>query len=167
MNETEALLQQLRGINPPAVSQLPAPGWWLLALMLAVLLLGLWYAVRVYRQRAWTREARRELAEIQQQAASVPAAQSLAAVSRLARRVVLAVRPRDAVASLHGDRWLSELDTLCGRDIFSRSYGQMLKDSQYQKAPDIRSADLQGLFDVMEELIGTVGRKSSSKAVRK
>ncbi|MFK7889706.1 MAG: DUF4381 domain-containing protein [Granulosicoccus sp.] len=167
MNETEALLQQLRGINPPAVSQLPAPGWWLLGLVLAVLLFVAWRVMRQYQQRAWTREARRELAEIQQQAASVPAAQSLAAVSRLARRVVLAVRPRDAVASLHGDRWLSELDTLCGRDVFSHSYGQMLKDAQYQRAPDIRSADLQGLFDVIEELIGAVGKKSKSRVVRK
>lgn len=158
MNETEALLEQLRGIKPPPVSQMPAPGWWVLGLFLLLSAFLIWQAVRRYRQRAWVREAQLELEGIRQQCESRPVVDSLTAASRLARRILLAVKPRSDIASMQGDRWLEELDTLCGRDLFSRGYGRMLESGPYQRQPDIKVSDLHGLFDVMGELIESAAK---------
>lgn len=158
MNDTEALLEQLRGIKEPAVSQLPALGWWLSALLLLGLIYLLWKLFSRHRNRAWVRQARGELDTIRLQSGNVPVADSLSAVSRLARRVLLAARPRTDVAGLHGEQWMKELDSLCGRDLFTHGYGQMIEAGPYQRQPDIKVSDLQGLFDVMNELINAAGQ---------
>lgn len=163
MNESEALLEQLRGVSTPAVSQLPAPGWWVSALVLLSLILIAWLAFGKYRHRAWVRDATRELQSLRDQAETQPVAQSLASASRLTRRILLAARPRSDVARLHGDHWLEELDRLCGRDLFTQGYGQMLKSAPYQSKPAIKQSDLQGLFDVIAELIDVAGKQSTGR----
>jgi hypothetical protein len=163
MNESEALLEQLRGVSTPAVSQLPAPGWWVSALGLLILMLIAWLAYGKYRRRAWVRDATLELQNIRKLSETKPVAESLASASRLTRRILLAARPRSEVAQLHGDHWLEELDRLCGRDLFTQGYGQMLKSAPYQSKPAIKQSDLQGLFDVIAELINVAGKQSTGR----
>ncbi|MBX2881281.1 MAG: DUF4381 domain-containing protein [Granulosicoccus sp.] len=162
MNETEALLAQLRGIHPPAVSQLPAVGWWVLAILALLLLAVVWQFSRRYKRRAWVRQAQTELQQIRENAKAVPVADSLSKVSRLVRRVLLAARPRAEVASLQGDRWLQELDTICGRELFSQGYGRMLESAPYQRLPEFKTSDLHGLFDVVQELIQAAGKEQAT-----
>ena len=103
MNETEELLSQLRGVQAPEVSAIPAYGWWILAGLLIILSYLGYRIYKHYASRQWLREARAELLRLQTQVHDTPVAQTLADTSRLARRVLLVAQPREEVASLHGE----------------------------------------------------------------
>jgi len=67
MNSSEALLSQLRGIQAPEVSGVPAPGWWLLGLIALLIVVALMFVARQYKRLAWRREARAEHPQIDEQ----------------------------------------------------------------------------------------------------
>lgn len=158
MNDTQDLLSQLRDIQTPAVSFMPAPGWWVV-LGIAILLAFCAYRLRKrYQRRGWQREARLQLKQLRAQAGSVPVSQTLSAASRLSRRVVLAVRPREDVASLKGEAWLAELDAICGNSSFRQGFGNLLEHGPYQANPSLGHDDLNALMDVVSELIDSAGR---------
>lgn len=158
MNDNQALLDQLRGIQTPEVSAIPAMGWWVVAMLVVLLLLLLRYLRKRHKRRGWQREAFQTLALLRQQASNEPVAQSLAGASRLARRVLLVNKPRTQVAALHGEAWLHELDSVCGRSLFSEGYGRLLEHGPYQRSPELLSDDLNGLFDALDELIRSAAR---------
>lgn len=122
----------LRDVHvPPSPSAWPpAPGWWLVIGLVAVLLaIGaflLWR--RRQRLRAWQR--------MFDQANHTPEpAQQAAAISELLRR---AARRVDARADrLHGEEWLRFLDGKQGTD-FSRGPGRVLLDGGYRRELDQR-----------------------------
>lgn len=161
MNDVDDLLGELRDIQPPDVSGLPAPGWWVLA---AIGLLAAWLVYRLYRSyrsRAWQREARAELEQLRSQLAEAPVSAVLTGTSRLVRRVVLAARPREQVASLQGEAWLDELDGICGKPLFRSGFGKLLELGPYQPHPELEDTDLHALMDVVEQLIDAAGRRTS------
>ena len=161
MEEKEALLSQLKGVHLPQVSALPAMGWWILSILLIVLVIvAVWFRRR-YKSLQWQREAKQTLSRIREQSTTRPVSATLADSSRLARQVLLAVKPREAVANLHGNDWLLALDDVCQRPLFASGFGQLLESTQYQRDPQINPADLDALLDAMEELI-----RSSGKVVR-
>lgn len=92
-------------VLPPEVAWWPlAPGWYVL--MLSILLLGSWFAMRWMKQwqaNAYRRIALRELAETKDPAS----------IAELLRRTALAVAPREEIARLTGDRWVDWLATHC------------------------------------------------------
>jgi len=155
VNEAQELLSQLRGVQAPPVSAIPAYGWWLLT----ALLIGFIYlAYRNYRRyvaHQWQREARLELERLRALVNESPVAQTLADTSRLARRVLLVVQSREEVASLHGDAWLEMLDRVCGKPLFSGGFGRLREKGPYQREPSVSSDDLDALFDAMDELIAS------------
>ena len=158
-DDTEALLSQLRDIQTPQVSAWPAPGWWVLlgAVFLLLVVAFLW---RRHRARGgWLRQARAELLVIRQRMSEVPAAQSLASLSQLTRRVVLARSPRTEVASVQGDAWLKLLDKLCGEPVFSQGYGNLLASGPYRQNSGCSEEELIGLADAVEQLIDASARK--------
>ncbi|MFK7861118.1 MAG: DUF4381 domain-containing protein [Granulosicoccus sp.] len=163
MNETEALLSQLRDIQAPDVSVIPAPGWWIL--LAACLLSGLLFYLMSsrYRRRGWQREARATLDRLRVEAGNASVSQSLSGVSQLVRRVVLVARPREEVASLHGEAWLDELDEICGKPLFKAGFGKLLEQGPYQQNPQLSIDDLHALMDVVAELIDAAGRSSLRK----
>jgi hypothetical protein len=120
----------LRDVHVPPAPPLwpPAPGWWLLiglvALVLALAIAWQWRRRR--RLRAWQRmfdQANR---------APRPALQA-AAISELLRR---AARRVDAKADrLHGEDWLRFLDGKQGTE-FSRGPGRILLDGGYRRDLD-------------------------------
>lgn len=128
--QAEALV--LRDVHVPPAPSLwpPAPGWWFVigvaALLLAFGVAMLWRRRR--RLRAWQRlfdEAER---------APQPALQA-AAISELLRR---AARRVDSKADrLHGDDWLRFLDGKQGTE-FSRGAGRILLDGGYRRELDER-----------------------------
>ncbi|MFK8083759.1 MAG: DUF4381 domain-containing protein [Granulosicoccus sp.] len=163
MNDTQALLSQLRDIHAPEVGLLPAPGWWIVLLVCVLIGWMLFRAFNRYQQRGWQREAKATLDRLRKEADKAPVAQSLSATSRLVRRVVLATRPREAVASLQGDAWLDELDDICGKPLFKMGFGKLLEQGPYQASPQLSHDDLNALMDVVAELIDAAGRKSPRK----
>lgn len=159
----ESLLAQLRGVQLPEVSALPAPGWWiLLATVCLCAVIG--YAwLRQYRRQYWKRQAKAQLQLLRSQLHRRPARDTLADASQLARRVLLVARDRQAVAALHGRAWLQELDTLCARPVFAQGFGELLERGPYQRAPEVSAEDLDSLMDAMEELIDATHRKASER----
>ena len=125
--EQQALLEQLNDIATPG-----EPGWWPLAIgwwVLAVLaLLLIIVLVRLFRQRSENKQALlwRELALAEHQRIRASASgrspddsvPELAELSVLMRRVALAVLPRDQIASVTDQQWLSCLDELSRTDNY-------------------------------------------------
>jgi hypothetical protein len=106
------LLEPLRA--PEAVSWWPpAPGWWLVATLTALLLIAL---LRRFRQRwraaAPLRSARRELAWLR--AADTPPSLRAAQLAQLQRRVAIALHGRRACARLSGADWVDFLNRMAG-----------------------------------------------------
>lgn len=110
----------------------PAPGWWmLLALLLAAVLLS-WFFHRRYRHKALQRAAQQALqrigADYQESGDGRVLAQQL---SILLRRVSLSFYPRQQVAGLTGQAWLSLLDRTLPGDEFQRGAGRVLIAAPY------------------------------------
>ena len=159
MNESDALIAQLRDVQTPVVSIVPAAGWWVLLLILIVLAVAAWlYFVR-YQKRGWQREAKAQLNQLREQAGQQPVSHSLSSASKLTRQVLLAVRPRTDVAGLQGQAWLDELDRICGQRLFADGYGKLLEVGPYQRTVQIGEKDLSSLFDVIEKLIDAAGSR--------
>lgn len=153
MNDTEALLSQLRDIQAPEVSIVPALGWWIMLILLVVSMVLLWQMYKRYKSLSWQREARQELAGLRKKASQREISHTLADLSTLVRRVALATRPRAQVASLQGQVWLHELDDICGKPLFSTGYGRLLDQAPYKPETHLDAKDLDAVFDVVEELI--------------
>ena len=133
-----ALLASLRDIHlPETTGSALAPGWLLLggvaALLISMLVFYLWRRRRI---DDWRQVAQQELALINEDAGRVPEAETLAACSRLLRRVSLALAPRREVASMTGEHWLGLLDSLHRSSEFSTGPGRVLADQPYRRPPE-------------------------------
>lgn len=153
MNDKEALLNQLRDVEVPTVSNMPALGWWLLLLLLLMLALGIFLMLRRRKKSLWKRQAEDQLQGIRDSVGREPSVNILSRCSILARQVVLSVDQRESVAALHGDDWLAKLDDICARPEFSQGIGQLLLDQPYRKQPMVAKQDLDALLDSMQVLI--------------
>lgn len=106
----------LRDIHlPPPVPWWPlAPGWYVLAGGVVLLAVAAWWAWRRYRGGRLARAALAELTAIEQAFdATGDTAACARALSRLARRVVLAT-PVPGAAAATGDAWLDVLERVQG-----------------------------------------------------
>ncbi|MBB6341871.1 hypothetical protein HNP49_002039 [Pseudomonas fluvialis] len=111
-------------IAPPAISAWPpAPGWWLLPIVLAALLWGLW--------RLWQRRPRRqssseqklidplrlaallELERLPTPQAGEPAGPWLQQLNQLLKRLCQSRQHHDPSLTLSGRAWLAYLDSRC------------------------------------------------------
>ena len=128
----------------------PAPGWWLLPVLLLLGLAVAWYARHLYRRRKFSaiNMARRELAAIRSRyAADRDAGRCVRSVSGLLRRVSISVFPRAESAGLTGADWLAFLQpgnsqqvTVNKGPILARHTGQGLSGIQSQGSePAIQS----------------------------
>ncbi|MFQ5642255.1 MAG: DUF4381 domain-containing protein [Thiogranum sp.] len=134
----------LRDIHsaPPPGFWPPAPGWWLLAVLLVAVLVPA--SVWLYRRYRLYRRRRRVLAELEQleaPGAQQHSAEFITAVSTLLRRVALLRFERRRVASLSGAAWLRFLDDTGGGGEFSTGAGQVLADGSYVSRPQDIAAD--------------------------
>lgn len=163
-SDSQALLDQLKGVQAPDISPWPAFGWWVLLLLLVLLALVARHGYRRYQARRWQREAVAELQRIRRQSPEQPVNQTLSECSRLARQVLLSVLGRKQVARLQGRAWLEALDSVTGQPLFGSGFGKLLEAGPYQRAPQVGQHDLDSLFDAIEELIRAAGRFSSSSA---
>lgn len=119
----------------------PAPGWWLLALLLPLLL---WFIAGNGRRRLRNpkRIALHQLAELQKNTEMTPS-DKVKAISILLRRASITIYGRADAAKLAGEGWLAFLDQGLEDRPFSQGVGRVLLDAPYR--PDF-DGDLEPLF---------------------
>lgn len=133
-------LEGLRPLHmPPPVSWWPpAPGWWLLALLVPALVVGL---VWLYRRGAPRRAALARLRGIEK--AGLGPVETVAAIGVLLKAYALGRFPAAEVAALSGSAWLRFLDEHGGGGRFCDGPGRVLLDGPYRREVE---ADLGALF---------------------
>lgn len=166
MNQQDPLAQ-LRDIHLPGMPVWwpPAPGWWLLAvLLLAAIAVGLWLWRRHWQQQAYRRQAVSELerawAIFIADANANRYAQSL---SQILRRTALAAYPRHNIASLTGSHWLQFLDASSPQALkgeFSGERGHLLASLTYR--PVDAQQDLASLHALAMTWVRDHSRKVAS-----
>ncbi|WP_207060658.1 DUF4381 domain-containing protein [Motiliproteus sp. SC1-56] len=143
-------LAQLRPLQaPPPVSWWPpAPGWWLLGLMiLALVAYGLWRFRQHRRRNRYRRRALVELSAIYRQyQAGGDAVQYLHQASNVIRRVALSAFPAEQVAGLQGQAWVDFLHRSSGLEGFAEGAGVCLAAGPYQPAPRVEVEPLDALL---------------------
>lgn len=112
----------------------PAPGWWVLAGIVLVLLSLLILKV----VHAWRRQRLRRgiLERIQALPGRVTGPELAARVSELLKRVALRRFPRKEVARLNGAAWVAFLDRTGGDGRFANGPGRPLASGPYRKAAE-------------------------------
>jgi hypothetical protein len=128
------LVELLNLLHPPAVPERidmtpQTPGWIILAIAL-VLLLGWGFALilRRYRSNAYRRAALAELTYLSR------TGNDPAEIAVLLKRTALAAFPRDQVASLHGESWLTFLDAHFPGEGFCHGAGRVLATAPWRPA---------------------------------
>lgn len=155
-------LANLRDIHlPEPISWWPpAPGWWLLALFLLLVIVGLWSLWRYRRRQTPRRAALAALARLrvdfQRDGDSTAAA---AGISALLRRLALRYFPRNQVAGLVGEAWLQFLDRSGGNQQFSTGPGRTLIRAPYRPAETV---EIEALLNVAEAWIKSVGKQGAT-----
>jgi len=137
-------LLELRDIHAPGIPGLwpPAPGWWLLGLLvLIVLFLLARQLLRLYRRYRRRRAAFAAL-RLAGQRLEGDVRDLAAELSVLLRRVALSRFPRREVAALSGDSWLQFLDETGGGGRFSEGPGRVLTSAPYQPVAQLNPREL-------------------------
>lgn len=148
---TPAELQTLRELPlPPPVSYSPQTAGWafVLAVLIVVALAGAWFAWRRYRRQRYRRRALAEVARIAERMTdTAQRAAALADIAGVLKRTALAAWPRERVAALSGEAWLTFLqhtyafDEPSGALLWLASYGPA------QQRAALNDADAQRLID--------------------
>ncbi|VFQ47503.1 DUF4381 domain-containing protein [Desulfoluna butyratoxydans] len=130
----------------------PAPGWYVIAWILAAAAAWLLItsALRWKRNR-YRREALAELALINR--GSPPTGDELAPLPVLVKRTALAAYGRQTVAALTGEPWLAFLDTSLSTTAFTQGTGRLLIRIPYQPKAPLDPAEAKNLIHLIETWI--------------
>lgn len=137
MNGSQAGVQQLdlRDIHLPQApgEWPPAPGWWL---VVVIVLSALAFVVqRGWRHLQRARRRHRILSELEGLRTEQSGPSLITGVSTLLKRVALRRFPRLDVAALTGTDWLAFLDRTGGDGRFQRGAGRVLAEGPYAPSP--------------------------------
>ncbi|UHD17528.1 DUF4381 domain-containing protein [Thiocapsa bogorovii] len=155
-----AMLRDIHDI-PPIPWWPPAPGWWLLAIALTLLVLLVWRSRARLSLRipipgitlgSWRWEAAAALRDLKRRAGKgQDAKQTLGELSELLRRIAMARLGRPACAGLTGTAWLDWLSAQDPNGFHWHERGRILIDAPYAPAGALRSRvgpkDLLSLID--------------------
>lgn len=153
---------ELRDIHlPPDPSWFPpAPGWWLLAMLLIAA--TAWITRRVVRrvaQRRWQAALQAEVDRIvADHAGHRDPRRATAEISQLLRRAALRLDPPAAAYS--GEAWLAWLEAR-GTSGFVEGPGQILVDAPWRRAPEV---DTDALFALTRRWLATAFAKEQPRA---
>ena len=149
MNSASEVLLSLRDIHAPPLPDIwpPAPGWWLIAcfVVISAIVIG-----RVVLRHRLDGREKREILEVlgalrSDFSTDANGPQLAAGVSMLLRRVALRRFPREEVASVCGDAWLSFLDRTSGGVGFRRGPGRVLAAGPYTADVEVNAEALLAL----------------------
>ena len=143
MNPAAGPLLELREIHaaPPPGLWPPAPGWWVLAILLGVLLvLGILWLHRRYQARRFRNKVLLELEQITDRYRNNYAG-LVGETGVWLRRVALLRYPQEEVASLTGSAWLEFLDATGGDGEFCHGAGQVLETGPYRQRVQNEAVD--------------------------
>jgi hypothetical protein len=148
MNPTTAPALDLRDVHAPPFPDFwpPAPGWWVVAALLAGLLVLV--SIRLYRRYRLQRLRRQVLSTLESLVAGYSpeaAVDFVTGVSMLLRRVALRCFPRRRVAALFGADWCRFLDETGGAGGFSRGAGHVLASGPYAARVEVDPEELTAL----------------------
>lgn len=135
MNPSATPLLELRDIHaaPPPGLWPPAPGWWVVAILLTVLLLlGLLWLRRRFRARRFRHRVMLELERISDSCRDNRTDELIAETGVWLRRIALRRYPPEQVASLTGSAWLEFLDATGGEGEFCNGVGRVLETGPYR-----------------------------------
>ena len=137
MNPAATATLDLRDIHAAAAPDFwpPAPGWWVLAVLLIVALTmtALWL-LRRYRLHRQKRQIMDEIESLSN-CCNDNSEEFTARLSMLLRRIALRRYSRGQVASLTGTDWLRFLDDSGGDGDFEHGVGQILEVGPYRPQP--------------------------------
>lgn len=150
----ENSLINLKDIHlPPDVSIWPpAPGWWILAVVLLLILVffGTWIRRSFARKKPKT-EAIRLLNNLQDRQNNTDDTQVIFRdLSQLLRRSALTFCKEENVASLHGAAWLEFLDRTGKTTKFTQGEGHVFGMEVYKQNPEI---EIDVLFPLVKKWI--------------
>jgi len=149
---TQSALPELRNIHlPDAVAWWPpAPGWWLVAVILITLIVLLPGQIKKFnRRRQFQKENRARLAEVRDQLQQLhsqylqnqnPVA-LCSGLSVLLRRVCLSLFEHADVAGLTGEAWLAFLDQQCPLSPPLAESADLLLNTPYQPITSVADND--------------------------
>jgi len=141
-------------LPPPVSFWPPAPGWWILAVLLisSLFIGGVWF-YRQHKKRKPKTEALRILKDLQiLYLNSQDEVASLRSLSNLLRRTALTFHDKDAVASLQGSSWLEFLDKTGKTKEFSQGAGKVLGYEVFQQKVN---PDMNALFPLVKKWISS------------
>ena len=147
-------LANLKDIHlPPVLSWWPpAPGWWILTVLLVFLIvLCAWLLLRRYERNRPRFEALRILKELQvQYDKSQTELTTLRTLSQLLRRSALSFSKQEDVASLEGEEWLKFLDKTGKTTEFTEGVGKIFGENLFQQKPDF---EIEALFPLVSNWV--------------
>ena len=126
----------------------PAIGWWLLAVLIPLLLFGLYRLYKHLTRKTALKAAKKNL-ELIKLYDPEAADKQLTELSVLIRRVAISLSPRTQVASLTGKAWLAFLDASVSGSPFSEGQGRLLTEAAYRKTPPT-AAEISDLIQLCE-----------------
>jgi len=147
-------LDQLRDIHLPDPVGIwpPAPGWWVVAALLLIMIcIASLLAYQRYRRNAYRRAAIHRLAEIDALRIHGEHQQYLQQLNQLLKQTALAVNERTSISSLTGKDWLLFLNNSADTQAFTDGAGSILEDGPYRN--HIETGDLKALHQLAEQWI--------------
>ena len=135
----------------------PAPGWWLLPILLLLGLAAAWYCRLLYQRRRYSavNMAKQELAGIRSRYdADRDAVHCARSISALLRRVSISLFPRAESAGLTGREWLEFLLSVEG--VMPENIGRLLLEAPYRQ--QVTGEDVESLIGFCSDWIDGLAR---------
>jgi hypothetical protein len=146
------LLQQLRDLHLPTdpLWWPPAPGWWLLGLLLvAAVIAGLRKLQQVQQRRRPFKQARSLYADLyaEFQAGHITDRDYLNRSNELLKRLVIFGIGENRARKANDIEWLELLDSLTGTQAFTNGAGTLLGNQRFSASPQADITALHPLLD--------------------
>lgn len=155
-------LAQLRDIHLPAAVSWwpPAPGWWLLALLLlALVAYGSWKWLKVRRDNTYRRQAIGELNKAWKRFHQDNDVLAYIKLCNIVLRRAALHRDeinRRSIAPLAGQEWFEYLDSCCSKPVFAGNVSTDLFEAQYvANAEENAERELRALHNAAHKWLKT------------
>ncbi len=137
----EELLSQLKDIHEPAAIGIwpLAPGWWISAITVTVVIAGIIYACRrVIKNNAWKKDAKIILKEIVSESPTATLHDSIYKINKLIKQIARYKLNDTTINSLTGDKWHNFLTTFLNTkddpNLFDNNQILLLSEGHYRPA---------------------------------